>query len=270
MENKNTFSISVVIPMYNSEKTILKALLSVVNQTYLPAEIIIVNDGSTDNSQKIVEEFIINNNKQYSFLLLNKSNGGVSSARNIGIKRATGEYIAFLDSDDRWLPEKLQKQMMFFRDNEDIDLLATNRNNEIVDSFMGIKFSTLTKISSKLLLFKNFLSPPTVVMKKSIVNEIGYFDENQRYAEEGDFWIRVCKDNNCYLLNESLAITGDGKPYFGHSGLSSNLLGMERGELKNLKTAYKLKIINFFEYLFLNIFSILKYFRRVLIVKFNQ
>ena len=104
--------ISVIIPMYNSKDTIKSAVESVLNQTYSePVEIIVINDGSKDGCEKIVEEIILNNQTNRTIKLINKPNGGVSSARNRGIKEASGDWIAFLDSDDIWLPEKLQKQV---------------------------------------------------------------------------------------------------------------------------------------------------------------
>ena len=107
--------ISVIIPMYNAENTILTALNSIKNQTYkCEYEVIVVNDGSLDNSKKIVEEYILEN-PQLTIILINQINGGVSKARNEGLKRAKGDYIALLDSDDEWLPQKVEKQMLVFK-----------------------------------------------------------------------------------------------------------------------------------------------------------
>ena len=186
------------------------------------------------------------------------------------MRRAEGDYIALLDSDDEWLPKKIEKQMSIFEKNSDIDLLGTNRNNEHFKIFLGFKFNYLTKISSKLLLLKTFLVTPSVIFKKKILDNTGFFDEQQKFAEEGDYWIRICNKNNCYLVNESLVITGGGKPNFGFSGLSSNLWQMEKGELKNIKTALNLKIINIFEYFFLVIYSLVKFIRRLIIVKLRK
>ena len=263
-------TISVVIPMYNAENTILTALNSIKNQTYkCNYQIIIVNDGSKDASKTIVENYIIRN-PQMNITLVDQANGGVSKARNEGLRRAKGGYIALLDSDDEWLPKKIEKQMSIFEKNSDIDLLGTNRNNEHFKIFLGFKFNYLTKISSKLLLLKTFLVTPSVIFKKKILDNTGFFDEQQKFAEEGDYWIRICNKNNCYLVNESLVITGGGKPNFGFSGLSSNLWQMEKGELKNMKTALNLKIINIFEYFFLVIYSIAKFIRRLIIVKLRK
>lgn len=264
LEVKN--KISVVIPMYNSEKTIERALDSVVNQTYNGyLEIIVVNDGSKDNSQQIVEQFIANNPNR-DIKLINQQNGGVSKARNTGLKNATGEIIALLDSDDAWFEDKLQIQMNILKSNNLIDFLGA--------SFEGFGLKNreeeeLLKIEFKDLLYKNYFQPSTIIFKSEIINKIGYFDENQRYAEEGNYFMRIAKQFNCYFLNKNLIAFGDGKAGFGESGLSANLKEMEKGELKNLKFVYKQGWINVFTYLFVVCFSLLKYIRRILIVKFR-
>ena len=261
-------NISVVIPMYNSSKTILSTLNSVKTQTILPFEVLIIDDGSLDESATIVEDFI-SNNLTLNIHLVKKVNGGVSTARNAGIKLAQGDWIALLDSDDEWLPNKLERQIQVLSENPNIDFLGTNRNGESFSAVLWNKLEHLTKISAKLLLFKNYFSPPTIIFKKQIFFELGGFDENQRYAEEWNYFIRIAQRYNCYLLDESLVITGGRKAHFGHSGLSGNLKQMELGELKNIKDSLNLNIINYFEYIFLIMFSLLKYVRRLLIVKFR-
>ena len=262
-------NISVVIPMYNSSETILSTLNSLKNQTCSPFEIIVVDDGSTDDSTIIVENFLVNNSI-LNVKLIKKLNGGVSSARNVGMKEAKGDWIALLDSDDVWLPNKLQRQIEVLNNNLEIDFLGTNRNGEYFENILWKKLNALTKISPRLLLVKFIFVVPTIIFKKEIISSIGYFDETQKYAEEGNYFIRIAQKFNCFLLNESLVMTGYGKAHFGHSGLSGNLKEMEKGELKNLKDALNLKIINHFEYSCLVAFSILKYFRRIVIVKIRQ
>ena len=258
--------ISVVIPMYNAEKTILNVLDSVQNQTFLPHEIVIVNDGSTDRSLQIVQKYK-EENKKIPIQLIDKKNGGVSSARNLGMKVAQGDWIALLDSDDVWLPHKLERQKQILNANPQIDFLGTSRNDETIKSILWKKLGNLTKISPKNLMVKFVFVVPTVIFKKEIVETVGFFDENQKYAEEGNYFIRIATTNSCYFLNESLVITGGGKAHFGESGLSGNILEMEKGELKNLKYSYNVQIINTLEYVFLYAFSVLKYIRRCIIVK---
>ena len=259
--------VSVVIPVFNAQNTIIPTLLSVIGQSYQHLEVIVVNDGSMDQSSQVIEDFI----KQYTggikFKLFSQKNCGVSRARNVGMQHSEGDYIALLDADDQWQPEKLARQLAILQENPTIDFLGTNRNGEHWKQWLFKKFDHLTPISAKLLLYKTFFVTPTVMFKRSVLTKTGFFDETQRYAEEGNYWIRICHQHHCVLLNESLVITGDGKPNFGFSGLSSNLKEMEKGELKNMRLGYRLGIVGRMEYLFLVIYSLIKYIRRIAIVK---
>src|SRR5690554_4373775 len=154
--------ISVVIPVYNAEKTIQKTLQSVIDQTFDNFEIFLIDDGSTDSSKELIEEFMSVHPKTKIFYF-HQENKGASAARNVGLKRATGEYIALLDSDDVWHKDKISLQLKAFSDNSEIDFLATNRNGEKFKIFFGFRFDKVTKIPSKLLLAKNFLLTPTVL-----------------------------------------------------------------------------------------------------------
>jgi glycosyltransferase involved in cell wall biosynthesis len=257
--------ISVIIPMYNAESTIHNCIESVLKQTYkAEIEIIIVNDGSTDNSKLLVEDIIRNNISKIFIKLINKENGGVSSARNYGIKSAKGEYIALLDSDDEWLSERLDKQINILDSNNNISLIGGLITNKTYDKPLIIE------ISLRMLIFKNYFQPSTVLFKREIVEKIGYFDESQKYAEEGNFFIRIANSYRCVLINEKLVNYGQGKHAFGISGLSANLIEMEKGELRNLQYAYKHGYINFITYLSAFIFSIIKYLRRIYIVKIKM
>ena len=259
--------ISVVIPMYNSEATIVRTLESVRNQTYQgDIEIMIVNDGSTDNSLDKINKFTAVNNT-LNIKIVNKANGGVSTARNAGMAIATGKYIALLDSDDEWAPNKLERQIQILTEHPAIDFLGTNRNGEFYKKVLWKKFDLLTKISPRFLLVKNIFVIPTIIFKTEILKGAGNFNEHQKHTEDSNFFIKVANKYNCYLLNESLVITGGGKAHFGVTGLSANIKEMEKGELKNMREAYDVGIINWFEYPLLVVFSLLKYLRRVFIVK---
>lgn len=254
--------------MYNAENTIIDVLKSVQNQTFPPIEIVIVNDGSTDDSLIIVQKYK-EENKKITIHIFDKKNEGVSSTRNLGMKMAQGDWIALLDSDDVWLSHKLERQKQILEANPHIDFLGTTRNDETIKSILWKKLGHLTKISAKNLLIRFVFVVPTIIFKREILDSIGYFDEQQKYAEEGNYFIRIVQKKECYLLNESLVITGGGKAHFGESGLSGNILEMEKGELKNIKDSLNLKIINIFEYFLIVLFSLMKYFRRVIIIKFR-
>lgn len=258
--------VSVIIPVYNSEKTILDTLVSVKNQTYKPLEIVIIDDGSFDNSKIIIETFATEN-PRLQICYTYQTNKGVSSARNYGLKIAKGSWVALLDADDTWDHNKLKRQKEILEANPQIDFLGTNRNNEKITYVLWKKFDHLTHISPKLLLIKSLFPTPTVLFRKNVIEKIGFFDENQHYMEDSIYFIKIANKFNSYLLNESLVITGQGKSHFGESGLSANIIEMQKGNMSNIKTAFDLKIINRFEYLLIYLFSILKYYRRILVLK---
>ena len=257
-------NISVIIPFYNSEKTIQRCLVSVTNQTLKPSEIILIDDGSVDNSVNIIESFF-DDNIEVNYKLISKINGGVSSARNVGLKIANGDLIAFLDSDDEWINNKLEIQVSCFVENENCHfvggLIYENKN---------VSNIIIRKISVLNLVFKNYFQPSTVIFKREIINTIGLFDEKQKYAEEGNYFIRIASKYNCYLLNKQLVIYDRGRRGFGISGLSSNIYEMEKGELLNLNYAKKNKLISMHVYFLAYLYSILKFIRRILIVKYEK
>lgn len=255
--------ISVIIPVYNSEKSIEKSLLSVKNQTWKGIfEIIIVNDGSTDNSLKIIEDYQ-RENPDERIILINQENGGVSKARNTALKIATGEYIALLDSDDEWLPEKTERQMYYLENtNLNIDFLATRRTaHEIKYPYKII--NNLAEITFRKLMFRNEAQPSTVIFKRKIIENTGFFNSDQRYSEDLNYWLKISFRNTMFILNEELLYAGSGKRSFGVSGLSGNLIEMEKGFQRNLREMYHLKKINSFEFKLYFIFYKLKFLFRV-------
>ncbi|WP_128896347.1 glycosyltransferase family 2 protein [Longirhabdus pacifica] len=265
-----TPSISVVIPMYNSESSIYDTLLSVKNQTAFSniLEVLVINDGSTDNSLKVVESFQIKNMK-FPLKILNKRNGGVSSARNLGMQYSSGEWIALLDSDDKWVSNKLEIQLKIVEENADIDFLGGNYDNEEL-SILGRKTGKLYKANIKDICIKMFPQSSTVIFKKRIFDEIGGYDENQKYAEDGNYYMNIIAQYNYYHVNEFLVLFGDGKPAFGFSGLSANLKEMHKGTIKNIKELVEKSLITKKFYLFLRVFYLLKYYRRIIITKRNK
>lgn len=248
--------ISVIIPMYNAEKTIASALQSIKNQqTNELFEILVINDGSVDCSVQNVEDFK-NKNPQMNIQIINQKNKGVSAARNAGLRIANGEFIALLDADDEWLPEKTDKQMKFLKnENLGIDFIGSLRNNIKLTFPYRINHQQLAKITLKKLLLKIEAQTSTVIFKKKILLNTGFFDEQQRYSEDANYWMRISQNNNMMILNENLVISGGGKKSFGVSGLSANLTEMEKGIQKNLSEMYKTRRINFLEYLLYFVFS---------------
>lgn len=249
--------VSVIIPMYNSSKTIKDTIYSAIKQTYSNIEIIVINDGSTDNGKEIVEKIIIEN-PSFNLKLINQSNKGVSSARNLGLKNARGRYIAFLDADDKWCEDKLFKQVEYMDNNPDVALTGTL----ITNGKTFKKKKKVQNVSFQKLLFKNYFMTPSVLVRKKIVDEIGYFNQDKKYSEDYDFWLKIAiKYPTVLLLDQLVTLSED------RNGLSSNLLSMQLGELKNYKDLLKGNYINFFNFITITIFSLLKFFKRVLMIK---
>lgn len=258
--------VSVIIPMYNSEQTIVNTLDSIKNQTYKgDMEIIVVNDGSEDKSKEIVEEYITQN-PELKILLINQDNKGVSVTRNNGLKKAKGKYFAFIDSDDEWHENKTEIQINILKRNPHIDFLGCARNNEKI-KILFKRVDKMYKIDIKDLFIKMFPQTSTVIFKRELFDKYGGFDESMTHAEDGDLWIRYCKVSNFYYIPESLVTTGRGKPSFGFSGLSANMRLMHLGYLRILKKNKENGAISNIEYYLLYLFYMLKYLRRIIIKK---
>ncbi|MGR1183683.1 glycosyltransferase family 2 protein [Aeromonas veronii] len=261
--------LSIIIPAYNSEGTILKALDSIYNQIgigELTFEVIVIDDGSTDNTLEIVKQY---SNKYNNLFVHSKSNGGVSSARNCGIRLARGEWIAFLDADDRWLSGKLVHQFGVIDKIKDVDFIGCARNGEDLKIF-NRKIDSLYKATVDDLLIKMFPQTSTAIVRRSLLDKVGYYDESMSHAEDGELWVRLCNAGNFYYSPESLVVTGDGKKNFGESGLSGDLAKMHNGTLKILTYCRDREIISNFNYFMYKVFYIAKYYRRKLIVKMRS
>lgn len=195
MLNKNLPLVSIIIPLYNAETFIAQTLQSVLDQTFREWELIVVDDCSTDKSRQIVNQFAVTDNR--ITLIESAINfGGPAKPRNIGIEKAKGEYIAFLDADDIWLPEKLEKQLKFIQTNNlnfssCYCTLIDEQNEEIP---LGWKSAFLYKILSKKTIcdvIKNsfILTSSVIISKKALLN----FSENKNYiaVEDFDLWLRI-------------------------------------------------------------------------------
>ena len=250
--------ISVVIPLYNAKETIKSTIESVLNQTYKESiEIIIVNDGSKDGCEKIVEEIISNNQTNRTIKLINKENSGVSSARNRGIKEANGDWIAFLDSDDVWHPQKLELILKILKDSS-IKFLGHSYTLE--NNFHKLfKYKKPLNISFTKLLLKNIAQTSCIVIRKDICE---YFDEKMTHTEDHELWLRTALKTDAYYVD--LPLTTLGRPQLSKGGLSSNKWAMRKGELQMYKNivSYKKSLLSL--YPFLVAFSLAKHLRHII------
>ncbi|WP_150466455.1 glycosyltransferase family 2 protein [Francisella sp. SYW-9] len=227
--------ISTIIPLYNAKDTIVATINSVINQSYSESiEIIVVNDGSTDGCEKLVEKLISENDTNRIIKLINKPNGGVSSARNRGIKEASGKWIAFLDSDDVWHIQKLQIVLDILEANS-IEILG---HSYTLDNNINRRFQSKIpkEISFISLLIRNFAVTPSVVVKKDILE---YFDESMRYTEDHELWLRLALKNKVYFVD--LPLVRLARSQLAKGGLSSNKWLMRKGEIKMFVKIAKLK-----------------------------
>ena len=242
--------------MYNSANTIIRALDSVRNQTfYCSFEVLVINDGSKDDSKQVVENYILKNDLD-NFFLINQDNAGVSKARNNGLVVARGKYIAFLDSDDYWVNNKIEKQMIFLESG--FDFVCGLRNNEKITFPYKVKHG-YADISLNKLLIKVVGQTSTAIFARTVIENSGMFDVNQKYSEDANLWMKISKNNKMIILDEVLVLTDND---YGNHGLSSNLVEMEKGVRKNIREMYGSNRISIFQYLFLNFFSYIKYLKR--------
>ena len=223
----NSFSISVIIPTYNRRHTLPRAINSVLNQKVEISEIIIIDDGSTDGTS----QFISSNYPSLKYIYQN--NRGVSAARNIGIKSARSNWIAFLDSDDEWLNTKLVEQLKLLKKHPEIKFIHTDEtwirnNNEVKQKQSHKKYGGYIFNKS---LEKCRISPSTVVCKRSLLIELNGFDEDLLICEDYDLWLRITSMNNILFINKPLI-----KKYGGHEDqLSINHNGIEKYHIQSLE-----------------------------------
>lgn len=251
---------SVVIPAYNCENTICTVLDSVKNQTRfdLIEEIIIVNDGSTDKTEQIIKQYIENNPK-LPVNYIKQDNKGVSYTRNAGIKRAKGEWIALLDSDDIWLPNKIERQYEQVKNNSKILFLGSEYPLKI---YLKKYTAGVHKLTASALCFRSTPVTPSVIFHRETGMELGLFNENMQYCEDINFYQKFILKDSYYVLAEDLVRIGIGKNYHGASGLSSNFRKMKHGRTQNVIELYHLGCVSLFNLFCILFFNEIKFFRR--------
>lgn len=195
--------VSVIIPTYNREEYISETIESVLGQSFKDFEIIVVNDGSIDNTIKKLERF------ESKIKLINQSNSERAVSRNNGVKNSNGKYIAFLDSDDLWFKNKLEKQVEILDDKKDIILtygqsLRINEKSEKTKTVKRQKEGFSGKVFEQLL-SRNFISSPTPVIKREYFEKTSGFSTKYIPYEDWEFWIRFSLLGNFYFIKEPLA-----------------------------------------------------------------
>ena len=257
--------VSVIIPSFNSSLSIERAILSVINQTLLPGEVIVVDDCSSDIVETL--QVIHRISGEYKFLSIKciqlSVNNGPGNARNIGWERAQFDFIAFLDSDDSWHPKKLELQYKIMLSNPQASISAHLTKKINTGEIVTIDEDSLIfhEINHIKLLFKNTIPTRTVMLNKNIIYR---FDNKKRYSEDYLLWLDILFSKNVGIfLNLPLAFSY--KEDFGENGLNGNLIKSEIGELNTFLVAYFRGYISIYILFITYIWSLMKFFRRLLI-----
>ena len=217
--------VTVIIPTYNRDWIVKEAIDSVLEQDFNDYELIVVDDGSDDNTPAILRAY---GNK---ITVLHQPNKGVSAARNRGIAAASGRLIAFLDSDDLWLPRKLSAQAKFFKDHPEAVINQTQehwiRNGVRANpkkkhhKFSGMIFERSLALC--------LVSPSAVMIKKSLFGTVGIFDEHLPACEDYDLWLRISCRYPVHLIETALIIKRG-----GHDDQLSKATGLDKYRIQSL------------------------------------
>ena len=218
--------VSVIIPTFNRRWILKEAIDSVLAQDFTDFELIVVDDGSTDDTGQLLDSY------GQDLTVLRQPNRGVSAARNLGIGAAAGQLIAFLDSDDLWLPRKLSVQVDFFNTNPGV---VINQTEEIWIR-NGVRVNPKTrhqKISG--LIFEQSLelclvSPSAVMMRRSLFDQVGLFDEDLPACEDYDLWLRISWRFPVHLIEAPLIIKRG-----GHADQLSKAPGLDKFRIQSLQ-----------------------------------
>lgn len=219
--------VSVIVPTYNRARLLRRALASVYAQTRAPDEVLVVDDGSTDGTEALVREWY----PQARYLA--QSNRGVSAARNHGVQAANGNWLAFLDSDDEWVADKLRHQLMAIAASPEHRICHTDeiwmRRGRRVnprrrhEKAGGWIFERCLPICA--------MSPSSVLLHRSVLDDVGLFDESMPACEDYDLWLRTCSRYPVLFLREYLVIKHGGRP----DQLSNTEPGLDRYRIRALE-----------------------------------
>lgn len=214
--------VSIIIPTYNREHTIKRAVDSVLEQTYQDFELIIVDDASTDNTCQIISEYKDSRIKY----LKTEDRHGANHARNVGISNAQGEYIAFQDSDDVWQPDKLEKQMKILQEESDVDIVFSRYLHHLANGKAALvpnknySAALLQNDLESILADNNVIGTPTLVIRKTCFDKMGMFDEMLPRFQDWEIVIRFVQEYKIKFLDEALLDAYEMKESISNTGKS--------------------------------------------------
>lgn len=225
-------TISIIVPAYNAENTIVQTIQSVQNQTFLDWELLVIDDGSTDQTVAKVNSFLDKRIHIFSY-----QNGGVAVARNRGLSVAKGKFIAFLDSDDLWTPDKLEKQLIELTKNPKAGVAYSwttdFKDNHPDDSLPGQQIFFSGNVYPYLLV-QNFLANGSnALIRREAIESVGEFDIKCVPAEDWDFYLRLAKQWSFVVVPQHQILYRQST-----KSASSNIKAMEKGALFTIQKAY--------------------------------
>lgn len=224
--NKNDMPmVSVIIPSYNRSQMLREAIKSVVSQDFRDFELVVVDDGSTDDTHAVLETYP-------EIQIVSQEHRGVSTARNAGVRAAHGDFLAFLDSDDLWRPSKLSAQVAFFKKNPAAGICQT----EEIWLRNGVRLNPAKRHrKGSGMIFERsvelcLVSPSAVMMRRTLFDEVGPFDESMPACEDYDLWLRISSRFPIHLINSPLVIKRG-----GHADQLSKHTGLDRFRIYALR-----------------------------------
>jgi len=228
--------LTIVIPTFNRADFLKESIQSVLSQTFTDFELIVVDDGSTDPTREVVREF-----PQVHYVPC-PENSGVSHARNLGIKLARGRYICFLDSDDLWVKNKLERQIGWMESHADCQICYTDE----IWIRKGVRVNPMNKhrkYSGDIFPYclpLCIISPSSVLMRASLFEEVGKFDEDMAVCEDYDLWLRISLKYPVHFIEEKLIVKRGGH----QDQLSSKYWGMDRFRVVALEKLLREQSLN--------------------------
>lgn len=224
-------TISVIIPVYNGEKTIKETIESVLNQNFNDFELIIINDGSNDATLEIVQTI-----KDHRIKVFSYQNSGLSASRNRGLTKAEGDFVSFIDADDLWTPNKLELQLKALQDNPQA-AVAYSWSDWIDQSGQFLRAGghiTVNGNAYEKLLIRDFIeSGSNPLIRKQALDEVGYFDQSVTPPEDWDMWLRLAAKYEFITVEESQILYR-----ISPNSASFNIEKMEEGSLKVIQRVF--------------------------------
>jgi len=252
-------TVSVVIPCFNSATTIERALRSVEHQTTKPQEVLVVDDASNDNTVSIIEHYALTSSLNIR-VIKQSVNGGPSVARNAAWNGAAGEFIAFLDADDQWHPEKLEMQLNAMLASPTYVMSFHDHLFGSSEQFETLPFTPVTSQATlRNYLLRNRSATPTVMLRTALAER---FSSTKRYAEDYLLWMTIIASHgNALHIHATLAHCSN--PGYGGSGQSGRLWKMERSELSGFVSLWRSEALSLPTLVTVSIWSITKYLLRL-------